>query len=113
MNYTAQAIFGSTGQRTMAYGFDLSNLKPEFQLGDTPVVDREVVLDKKVYTVSDLMSSNVGLKFDLILNMMLRDGTVDFDTKVKVGHNGRMKDVHIIKSGETHRIWGKTYYGKI
>jgi hypothetical protein len=71
-----------------------------------------ITLDKKVYVVGDLMKSDFGLKYDLILNMMLRDGVIDYDTKVKVGSEGRLREVYLVKEKEAYRIFGKTYYGK-
>jgi hypothetical protein len=113
MNYTAQATTGVTGERSMYMGLDLRNLKPECALGEESPVFKEITLDKKVYTVSDLMTSDYGLKYDLILNMMLRDGTIDYDTKVKVGSEGRLREVFLVKEKESYRIFGKTYYGKV
>lgn len=111
--YTCNVTTGSTGERTMFMGFDLSNLKVECALGETPVVDKEVKLDSKVYTVGQLLSSNFGLKYDLILNMMMRDGTVKLDTKVKVGSNGRLREVYVVSQKQGYRIFGKTYYGAV
>lgn len=106
-------VYGCTGQRTMWMGFDLANLSPECALGERPPVEKEITLDKKVYVVGDLMESDFGLKYDLILNMMLRDGVIDYDTKVKVGSEGRLREVYLVKEKEAYRIFGKTYYGKV
>ena len=111
--YTCNVTTGSTGERTMFMGFDLSNLKVDGTLGETPMVDKEVKLDKKVYTVGKLLSTDFGLKYDLILNMMMRDGTVDLSTKVQVGSNGRLREVYVVSTKTSYRIWGKTYYGKV
>lgn len=111
--YTCNVTTGSTGERTMFMGFDLSNLKVEGALGETPMVDKDVKLDSKVYTVGKLLSTDYGLKYDLILNMMMRDGTVDLSTKVQVGSNGRLREVMVVETKDAYRIWGKTYYGKV
>jgi len=111
MGYTAQATTGVTGERSLWMGLDLRNLQPECALGEESPINKEVKLDKKVYTVSDLLQSNVGLKYDLILRMMLKDGVADYDTKVKVGSVGRLREVYLVKEKETYRIFGNTYYG--
>lgn len=111
--YTCNVTTGSTGERTMFMGLDLSNLKQAHVLGETPVVDKDINLDKKEYTVSQLMSSDFGLKYDLILNMMLRDEVIKPTTKVKVGSNGRLREVYDIKAKQGYRIFGKTYYGAV
>ena len=54
-----------------------------------------------------------AMKYDLILNIMLRDGVVDFDTKVKVGAEGRLCEVYLVKEKEAYRVFGTTYYGKV
>lgn len=110
---TVNVVYGCTGQRTMFMGMDLANLKPECALGETAPIDKEITLDKKVYLVGDLLRSDYGLKYDLILRMMLKDGTIDYDTKVKVGSDGRLREVFLIKEKEAYRIFGKTYYGKV
>jgi len=43
---------------------------------------------------------------------MLRDGTVETDTVVQVGQNGRLKEVYVVKQKEAYRMFGKTFYGK-
>ena len=111
MNYTAQATTGVTGERSLWMGMDLRNLKPECALGEESPINKEIKLDKKTYTVSDLLNSNVGLKYDLILRMMLKEGVVDYDTKVKVGSSGRLREVYLVKEKEAYRIFGNTYYG--
>lgn len=111
--YTCNVTTGSTGERTMFMGFDLSNLKVDGALGETPMIDKEIKLDSKVYTVGKLMTTDFGLKYDLILNMMLNDKTIDLSTKVQVGSNGRLREVYLVKEKAAYRIWGKTYYGKV
>ena len=112
-NRTVNVVYGSTGQRSMFMGMDLScDMGVAHALGEKPVIDKDVTLEKKTYTVSELMRSEFGLKYDLILNMMMRDGTIDHDTKVKVGSNGRLREVYLVKEKEAYRIFGKTYYGK-
>lgn len=113
MSFTAQAITNGNGDRAFYMGLDLGNLKPECALGESSPVEKEITLDKNVYIVSDLLYSNFGLKYDLILNMMLRDGVIDYDTKVKVGSEGRLREVYLVKEKEAYRIFGKTYYGKV
>ena len=113
MGYPANFVTGCTGERSIFMGMDLRNLKPECALGETPPIEKEITLDKKVYTVGDLMRSDYGLKYDLILNMMMRDGTIDYDTKVKVGSDGRLREVFLVKEKEAYRIFGKSYYGKV
>lgn len=112
MSYTANVVYGCTGERSMYMGMDLRNLKPECVLGETAPIDKEIKLDSKTYRVGDLMKSEFGLKYDLILNMMMRDGTVDLSTKVQVGSNGRLREVFLVKEKEAYRIFGKTYHGK-
>lgn len=114
MSYTAQAITGVTGERSIYMGMDLRNLKPECALGEISPIYGEVTYEKGTYTVSDLMYDNkIGIKYDLILRMMLKDGVVDYDTKVKVGSSGRLREVLLVKENEAYRIFGKTYYGKV
>jgi hypothetical protein len=110
--YTCNVIYGSTGQRSMFMGMDLScDMKVAHALGETPVIDKEVSLEKGTYIVSDLLQSNKGLKYDLIIRMMLTDGVLDYDTKVKVGSNGRLREVFLVKEKTAYRIFGKTYHG--
>jgi len=111
MGYTAQATTGVTGERSIWQGMDLRNLQPECALGEESPINKEIKLDKKVYTVSDLLNCDFGLKYDLILRMMLADGAVDYDTKVQVGSSGRLREVYLVKEKEAYRIFGKTYYG--
>jgi hypothetical protein len=147
--YTCNVTTGSTGQRTMFMGLDLSNLKPECALGERAPIDKELTLDKKVYTVADLMTEvsrpqkpkkpklnateqqvanykkkmaeypekyrlfSNATKFNLMFNMMLEEGVVTRNTKVKVGHDGRLKEVYVVKTKESYRMFGNTYYGKI
>jgi hypothetical protein len=111
---TVNVVYGSTGQRTMFMGMDLScEMGVAHALGETPVIDKEITLDKKVYLVRDLLQSDYGLKYDLILRMMLKDGVIDYDTKIKVGSEGRLREVFLTKDKEAYRIFGKTYYGKV
>lgn len=110
--YTCNVAYGSTGQRSMFMGMDLScEMGVAFALGEKPVIHKDVSLDTKKYSVRDLLNSNLGLKYDLILRMMLRDGTVDYDTVVRVGSNGRLREVYLVKEKCAYRIFGKTYYG--
>lgn len=113
-NYTCNVVYGSTGERSMFMGMDLTcDFRVAHALGETRLIDKEVPLSKKKYSVRDLLSSDVGLKYDLILRMMMKDGTVDYDTSVKVGTNGRLREVYLVKEKEAYRIWGKTYYGLV
>jgi hypothetical protein len=114
MSYTAQAITNGNGDRAFYMGLDLGNLKPECALGETSPIMKEVVYEKKLYTVHDLMYDNtIGIKYDLILRTMLKDGVVDYDTKVQVGSNGRLREVYLVREKEGYRLFGKTYYGKV
>jgi hypothetical protein len=110
---TANVVYGSTGERSMFMGMDLSNLKPECALGETSPIDKEISLDKKVYVVRDLLQSDYGLKYDLILRMMMTDGVINYETKIQVGSDGRLREVYLVKEKEAYRIFGKTYYGKV
>lgn len=109
---TVNVVYGSTGQRSMFMGMDLScEMSVSHALGEKPVIDKDVTLDKEVYLVSQLLNSDKGLKYDLILRMMMRDGVMDYDTKVRVGSNGRLREVFLVKEKQAYRIFGKTYYG--
>lgn len=109
---TVNVVYGSTGQRTMFMGMDLScDMGVAHVLGEKPVIDKEIKLDREKYTVRELLNSTIGLKYDLILRMMMRDGTIDYDTKVLVGSNGRLREVYLVKEKQAYRIFGKTYYG--
>jgi len=111
--YTCNVTTGCTGERTMFMGMDLANLQVECALGETPLIHKKVVLDKKTYTVGELLTSEFGLKYDLILRMMITDKTVVHNTKVRVGSNGRLREVALVKEKSAYRIWGKTYYGEV
>jgi hypothetical protein len=113
MSFTAQAITNGNGDRAFYMGLDLGNLKPECALGETSPVEKEIVLGKKVYVVGDLLKSDFGLKYDLILRMMMQDGVMDYDTKVQVGSEGRLREVYLVNEKEAYRLFGKTYYGKV
>lgn len=109
---TVNVVYGSTGQRTMFMGMDLScDMAVSHALGEKPVIDKEITLDKEVYLVGNLLTSNNGLKYDLILRMMMKDNIIKHTTKVKVGSNGRLREVYLVKEKQAYRIFGKTYYG--
>lgn len=149
MGYPANYVTGCTGERSIFMGMDLRNLKPECALGETPPIEKELLLGNTVYRVGDLLNAmskpsqpkkpsetatkdqikkyekamdvyykkydvyaNAN-KFDLILNMMMRDGVIDYDTKIKVGSDGRLREVFLVKEKEAYRIFGKSYYGKV
>lgn len=110
---TVNVVYGSTGERTMFMGMDLTcDMRVAHALGEKPVIDKEIKREKKKFTVGELMKSDFGLKYDLMLNMMLRDGIVDMDTIVQVGQNGRLKEVYVVKEKEAYRMFGKTFHGK-
>jgi hypothetical protein len=110
---TVNLVYGSTGERSIFMGMDLTcDMGVAFALGEKPVIDKEIKRDKKKYTVGELQTCDFGLKYDLMLNMMLRDGTVETDTVVQVGQNGRLKEVYVVKQKEAYRMFGKTFYGK-
>ena len=113
MAYSATAVTNGNGDRVYFMGLDLGNLKAECVLGEESPVMKEIKLDKKVYEVGDLLKSDFGLKYDLILRMMLEDGCIDYDTKIKVGSEGRLKEVYRMDTKESYRIFGRTYYGKM
>lgn len=113
MAYTCNVVYGCTGERSMFMGMDLRNLKPECVLGEAPVIDKEIKLGTKKYEVRDLLYSDFGLKYDLILRMMLEEGVIDHDTIVQVGSEGRLREVYLVREKEAYRIFGKTYYGKV
>ena len=52
-------------------------------------------------------------KYNLILRMMMNDNIIKHTTKVKVGSNGRLREVYLVKEKQAYRIWGKTYYGLV
>jgi len=110
--YTCNVVYGSTGERSMFMGMDLTcDMKVSHALGERPVVDKEIQLGRENYKVGELLNSAIGLKYDLILRMMMRDGTIDYDTVVRVGYVGRLREVYVVKDKEAYRIFGKTYYG--
>lgn len=113
-NYTCNVVYGSTGERTMFMGMDLTcDMKVSHALGERPVVDKEITHEKGTHVVSDLLRDEKFIRYDLILRMMMKDGTIDYDTKVKVGYNGRLREVFLVKEKEGYRIFGKTYYGLV
>jgi len=112
--YTCNVVYGSTGERSMFMGMDLTcDFKVAHVLGERPVVDKEIIHEKSTHVVSDLLRDVKYMKYDLILRMMMKDGTIDYNTKVKVGYNGRLREVFLVKEKEAYRIFGKTYYGLI
>ena len=113
MGYTAQATTNSNGDRVFYMGLDLGNLKPECALGEESPIMKEITLSSKSHVVGDLLKSDFGLKYDLILRMMMQDGVMDYDTKVRVGSEGRLREVYLVKEKESYRLFGKTYYGKV
>lgn len=105
-------VYGSTGQRTMFMGMDLScEMGVSHALGEKPIIDKDITHEKKVYKVHELLYGDKGLKYDLILRMMMNDNIVKHTTKVKVGSNGRLREVYLVKEKQAYRIWGKTFYG--
>jgi len=121
MSYPVNVVYGSTGQRSMWNGFDLTNLKPECALGEVAPIHKDIVHEKKKlngklrskFTVRELREDERwGIKYDLILDMMLRDGIIDEDSVVQVGSNGRLREVYLVKEKEAYRIFGKSYHGR-
>jgi len=146
-NRTVNVVYGSTGERSMFMGMDLTcDMKVSHALGERPVIDKEIAHEKKVYQVSELLrevskpskpklkkdptcydisryeeqlekyTDNIRLysdsgKYNLILRMMMNDNIIKHTTKVKVGSNGRLREVYLVKEKQAYRIWGKTYYG--
>ena len=107
-------VYGSTGERSMFMGMDLTcDMGVAHALGERPPVEKELTLSTKTYTVRDLLMSEFGLKYDLLLRMMMKDNVVDYNSKVKVASDGRLREVFVMKTKEGHRMFGKTYYGKI
>lgn len=142
-------VYGSTGQRSMFMGMDLTcEMGVAHALGERPPIEKDVVHQKGVYVVADLLREmnkpskpklkenptdkecvefadklnaytemyaqySASVKYNLMLNMMMREGVVDRNTKVKVGSNGRLHEVYLVKAKEGYRMFGKTYYGKI
>lgn len=143
-------VYGSTGQRTMFMGMDLTcDMKVAHALGERPPLEKELTLDRTVYTVGELLQEvnrpqkpkplKLGAtekqvetynqkmaeypekyrmyanatKFNLMLHMMLDEGVVTRTTKVKVGYDGRLQEVYVVKTKEAYRMFGKTYYGKV
>lgn len=111
--YTCNVTTGSTGERTMFMGLDLSNLKVECALGERPPVEKELSRPNKKHVVRDLLQSDFGLKFDLMLRMMMDEGVLDYDTKVEVASDGRLREVYVVKTKTAYRMFGKSYYGKV
>lgn len=110
---TVNVVFGSTGQRSMFQGLDLSSLRQECALGETPILDKEIQLSAKKYLVSDLLVKNVGLKYDLILRMMLDRNIITEQTKVQIGCNGQLYEVYLCNEKEAYRIFRTKFYGKV
>jgi|TARA_B110000046_G_scaffold73926_1_gene81794 hypothetical protein len=111
-NYTAQATTGAAGGFTLAFGgLDMAALRVECVLGETPMVDKEVSLSAKKYDVASLMIGEKFISYDLILRMMLKDGVITRQSKVKIGATGRLREVYDCKTQKAYRMWGKTYYG--
>jgi hypothetical protein len=110
--YTCNVVYGSTGERSMFMGMDLTcDFKVAHSLGERPVITKEVTLEKGTHVVRDLLRGDKYIKYDLVLRMMMKDGTIDYDTKVKVGSNGRLREVYLVKEKEAYRIFGKSYHG--
>ena len=112
-NYTCNVVYGSTGERSMFMGMDLTcDFKVSHVLGERPVIDKEITHEKGTHVVRDLLRGDKYIKYDLILRMMMKDGTIDYDTKVKVGSTtGRLREVYLVKEKQGYRIFGKSYYG--
>jgi len=106
-------VYGSTGQRTMFMGMDLScEMRVSHALGERAPIHNVVTHEKGVHEVRDLLLYEKHIKYDLILRKMLEDGAIDHDTKVKVGSNGRLREVYLVKEKEAYRCFGTSYYGK-
>lgn len=111
-NYTAQATTGAAGGYTLAFGgLDMAALRPECVLGDVPMVNKEISLSAKKYSVDELMIGEKFISYDLILRMMLKEGVITPQTKVKIGATGRLREVYNCKTQLAYRMWGKSYYG--
>ena len=119
--YTCNAVTGSTGGYTMWQGLDLSQLGIECVLGETPMVDKDVKITGPKIRVGDMINTGDAAlqKFDLMINMMLRENHITRSTMVRLGRNSRLLAMEIIskpgekgEKGAEYRQWGKTYYGK-
>ena len=52
-----------------------------------------------------------ALRVECVLGMMLKDGVITRQSKVKIGATGRLREVYDCKTQKAYRMWGKTYYG--
>jgi len=107
-------VYGSTGERSMFMGMDLTcDMGVAHALGERPPVEKELKRPSKKFTVRDLLMSEKGLSYDLMLRMMMDEGVVDYNTTVEVVSDGRLREVYNVKTKTAYRMFGKTYYGKV
>lgn len=105
-------VYGALGTRSMFAGMDLTcEMGVAHALGETPPIHKMVTHDKGVHEVRDLLLYEKHIKYDLILRKMLEEGVIDHDTKVRVGSNGRVREVYLVKEKEAYRCFGTSYYG--
>lgn len=105
-------VYGALGTRSMFAGMDLTcEMGVAHALGETPPIHKTVTHEKGVYEVRDLLLYEKHIKYDLILRKMLEEGVIDHDTKVRVGSNGRVREVYLVKEKEAYRCFGTSYYG--
>ena len=105
-------VYGALGTRSMFAGMDLTcEMGVAHALGEVAPIHKSVTHEKGVYEVRDLLLYEKHIKYDLILRKMLEEGVIDHDTKVRVGSNGRLREVYLVKEKEAYRCFGTSYYG--
>lgn len=109
--YSAIAVTGCLGQMLGGQGdnFDLADLKCS-PIGEEQTMHQREIESEQTIVLKDILTSNnpAIFKYDLLARKVLEEG-IDSNKKVKVGFNGRLKEIRIGK--HSYRMFGKTYYG--
>ena len=107
MGYTASATTGVLGQRLIA-GFDTADLFVDNMGERIDVWDRQVSYIGTA-TVRQAMSQDRWLRFDLLLNTVLREKNLSMSDEIEFYACGQIKELRHKKVA--YRMRGTKYYG--
>lgn len=109
MNWTAQAITGATGERTMWRGLDLTDLRFD-GIGDKKDAWERDVSYVAEARLGDILTSNRLIRFDLLVNTLLREGVFKEDQMVELYSCAGIQEVRVGRA--RYRMNKRTYLGK-
>ena len=105
---TANMTRGTNG-RPLIGGFDLSNLTVQPAGEKIEYWNRQVSLDVEEIKLSDVLTNDKYLKYNLLANIMINDEKVKLDTVVSLYASGHVKEIRAKK--KCYRCYGNKYLG--